>query len=84
MIYPVYSIRDVVAGFGQPQVSLNEPAMIRTFAHQINQPGSILEYAACDYSLYEIGSFDTDSGQFVPVLPKFIISGVDVKGDYSK
>lgn len=84
MIYPVYSVRDDKAGFGQPQVSLNEPTMIRSFAHQINQPGSILEFASSDYSLYEIGSFDTDSGEFKPVLPRFIISGTNVYGVNAK
>lgn len=84
MIYPVFSIRDDKAGFGQPQVSLNEPTMIRSFGHQINQPGSILEYAPSDYSLYEIGSFNTDSGEFKPVLPRFVISGIDVYGVSAK
>lgn len=84
MKYPVYSIRDEKVGFGQPQLQVNEPAMIRQFAYQINEPNSILEFSPKDYSLYEIGEFDTDAGTFTSVLPRFIIAGTEVYGVNAK
>lgn len=80
MKYPVYSIRDVKAGFGQPQLSLNEATMIRQFGYQINTAESILKYAPADYALYRIGEFDTDSGSFKSIIPEFVINGTDVYG----
>lgn len=80
MKYPVYAVRDIKAGFGAPEVSLNEGTMVRTFSQRINQEGSVLAFAPKDYSLFRIGDYDTDSGKFDPVLPEFVIEGVDVYG----
>lgn len=83
MKYPVYAIRDLKAGFGQPIVSLNDQTMIRTFSVKINQIDE-MSFAPADYQLFKIGTFDTDSGAFDPQLAEFVISGSDVYGDKAK
>lgn len=81
MIYPVYSVRDKLAGFGQPEVSLNEATMVRAFSQRINT-NSVLEYSPSDYDLYKIGTFNVDTGEFKAIMPEFVRAGLDVYGEH--
>lgn len=80
MIYPVYSVRDKLAGFGMPEVSLNEMTAIRAFSQKINE-NSVLQYSPSDYDLYRIGDFNVDTGEFKGIMPVFVKAGLDVYGD---
>lgn len=75
MKYPVFSVRDKLAGFSAPELSLTEDTMKRTFAHRINNDSNLL-FSASDYDLYKVGEWDVDSGQMTPCLPEFVIAGI--------
>lgn len=67
MIYSVYAIRDVRVGFSRGlSASENDAVAERDFFYAVaNSDGPISEFAQ-DYSLYRIGSFDTESGVIHP------------------
>ena len=80
MKYPVYAVRDKLAGFGALEVSLNEQTMIRTFSARINNDSN-LAFSPSDYDLYKIGEYNVDTGEFKPVMPEFVKAGLDVYGE---
>lgn len=62
MIFGVYAIRDVKSGFLQPTVELNDQVALRNFAHACMQGESLFFTHAADYSLYKIGTFNSETG----------------------
>lgn len=72
MKLPVYSIRDVHTGFMSPTVDENDACAMRNFRHAVMQSASLMNSHPKDYSLYRIGTFETDSGAFVSELPELI------------
>lgn len=78
MKYPVFSIRDSKVGFMVPTVDQNVPAAVRNFEHACMASQSLFATHPGDYDLYEIGEFDSDSGELVPKQPKHICSARDV------
>lgn len=77
MTYPVFSVRDRLAGFSAPELSLNKETMKRTFADRVNNDSHLL-FSAADYDLYQIGEFNVDSGEFKAIMPEFVVSGNSV------
>lgn len=69
MIYGIYSMRDVKTGFLQPSLEVNDMAAIRNFQHAVTHSEGLLSSFSKDYSLYKIGTFDTDSAVLVPLTP---------------
>lgn len=72
MKLPVYSIRDVHTGFMSPTVDQNDASAMRNFRHAVMQSASLMNSHPKDYSLYRIGTFETDSGAFESELPELI------------
>lgn len=72
MKLPVYSIRDVHTGFMSPTVDQNDASAMRNFRHAVMQTNSLFNSHSKDYSLYRIGTFETDSGTFESELPELI------------
>ena len=81
MKYPVFCWRDVIQGFGEPKLYLNEEMAKRDFGYRLNQEGSPMQYKPSDYELYSLGQYDTANGSFdlLPV-PVYILNGNDVYG----
>lgn len=79
MKYNMYAIRDVKTGFLTPTVDLNDASAARNFAHACMSKGSLFFSHPGDYELYQIATYDSDSGQIEPVLLKYIMSAVDVE-----
>ena len=80
MLVKLFSIRDKLAGFGQPMTDVSEATAKRNFAYAINNNDQ-LNFSPSDYDLYSVGEFDTDKGVFVPPesgLPEFVINGSSV------
>lgn len=72
MMY-VYAIRDARSGFLQPTFELNDAIAVRNFHHACMNSDSILFSHAADFSLYRLGSYDSDSGRITPEdVPVFI------------
>lgn len=75
MLKILVSVKDNVADvFNDPHVEINTATAIRSFtASAENQPHKD------DFSLYQIGIFDTDNGSIKPNEPIRIMTGHDVK-----
>jgi hypothetical protein len=78
MKYPVFAIRDSKVGFMAPTVEQNAPAAVRNFEHAVLNSASLMNSHPGDYDLYEIGSFDSDSGELEKSMPKHLCSAADI------
>lgn len=80
MRYLVVSIRDLKTGFLQPTVDLNEASAVRNFEHAVLRNDDNLFFSHPeDYALYDLGLFDTDTGEFIfDGLPRQIITADQV------
>lgn len=74
--YLLFSVRDQLNGFGMPLCDLSEAAAIRSFKMALSDPSF---YAASDYDLYLIGSFNMATGlvESLPA-PKLIYRGASI------
>lgn len=79
--FNVYAIKDALNGFGTISVDSNDDVAVRNFAFAISQ--GLLSFAASDYSLYRIGSYNIASGALTPCDPQFILNGIDAKHMYA-
>lgn len=75
MTYPVYSIRDLKTQFGLPFVEANDPAAIRNFIAALRMDSGVMSYAPKDFDLYNVGTFDTDTGILHGEFPVLVYSG---------
>lgn len=84
MKYGIYSIFDSAAGvFTAPTIDISDASAIRNFQQAIANSGSIMNFKPDDFSLYQIGTFDVESGIIDPWSPPSrLIVGSD--GDYRK
>lgn len=76
MIKVVCSVFDSKAAiFSNPFYSVNVAVASRDFAQGCKDPASALSANPEDFSLYQVATFDDDSGMFVPTVPPaFIVS----------
>lgn len=89
MLYAVYSIRDAKTGFMAPLVDVNDEAAKRNFYHSVINADSVLRSFAPDFDLYQVATFDSDSGRMEPLtVPMYIASATDaynaMRGEDSK
>lgn len=70
MIYNIYAIRDFKTGFLSPITEQSEVTAIRNFEYACSKDDNLMNHFPNDFSLYEIGSYDSDTGllQAVPVI----------------
>lgn len=80
MILYVIAMRDRVAQiYGQPVFVGNVASAIRSFGDQINDPQSQVSKHPNDYDLFELGSFDDESGRFTNLdQPRQLALGRDL------
>lgn len=80
MKYPVFCIRDSTKNSFDPQflIQENQQTALRSFSFMINSSNTIPNFAPNDFGLFQIGFFDTESGQFESMLPEFIVNGGSV------
>lgn len=69
MIFGVYAMRDIKTGFMTPSLDPNDDAAVRNFYHAVSQSTGVLFTFPADFSLYRIGSFDSDTGVLVSETP---------------
>ncbi len=84
MIYGVYCIYDCAAGvFTAPTIDISDASAVRSFRQAIANPASIMNFKPDDFVLYQVGSFDVESGKLIPFNPPSrLIAGSD--GDCRK
>lgn len=80
MIYGVYCVRDLKTSFLSPTVDVNDASAIRNFSHAIIASDNIMHTHRSDFQLFKLGGFDTDTGDFIPLVNKdLIFEGKDVE-----
>lgn len=77
MVYGIYSVRDVKTGFASPFVDQSDESAKRGFYFAFSQQSNIINFSPADFSLYKIGTFDSEKGAVASVLPEYICSAVD-------
>lgn len=74
MILQAYSIKDDKVGFYAPTYEQNDKLAIRVFQSIYKDKNSTIHSYPADFSLFAVGSFDTDTGVLTSQTPKFLIS----------
>lgn len=84
MIYGVYAIYDSAAHvFTAPTIDISDASAVRSFQQAISNSGSVMNFKPDDFSLYQVGTFDVETGELEPFTPPSrLIVGSD--GDYRK
>lgn len=78
MKYPLYAVRDVRVGFMTPTVDQNELSAIRNFKHACMNPDSLMHTHPDEFSLYQIGEYESDTGVVTPILVKLVAEASDL------
>lgn len=84
MIYGVYAIYDSAAHvFTAPTIDISDASAVRSFQQAIANSGSVMNFKPDDFSLYQVGTFDVETGELEPFTPpsRLIIGS---EGDYRK
>ncbi len=79
----MYAFRDTKIGFMQPFLQQNEAVALRTLKMAVNDEKSQIQAMAEDIQLYQIGTFDDETGEVKADL-KFVANAIDkkeMKGD---
>ena len=74
----IYAFRDTKIGFMQPFLQQNEAVAMRTLKMAVNDEHSQIRNRAEDIQLYQLGTFDDDTGEIVPEV-KFVANAIDHK-----
>ena len=75
MKYGIYVIRDQRTSFLTPTVDLNDASAMRNFEHAVQDKHSLFFSHVEDYSLYRIGTYDTDTGSIDPEMATLLVDG---------
>ena len=79
MVVKVFSVYDSKACFfGRPFFDQMEGSALRSFRDAVNDssnPNNMWNKHPEDFSLFEVGSFDDQSGELVPIIPKSLMTG---------
>lgn len=78
MILNVYAMKDSRSGWLNPTFEANDQIAVRNFTHAVQTSGTVLTSHKQDFSLYQIGTYDTDSGLINSCIPAFIIGGDEI------
>lgn len=79
----LYCVKDAKVGMNQPYVANNDLDAMRSFQDTINrepmpgQPKSTLAQHPEDFSLFQLGTFNQQTGEIKPEV-KFLIQAVDL------
>jgi len=82
MKHVVCAVRDRASDtFGRPFFVIAIGQAIRSFTDEINRASADNSFNSHpeDFDLYEIGTFDDDSGDLVSIKPRMVAVGKDVR-----
>lgn len=68
-----YSIKDEQTGYRYPMISGSDGDMRRSFIIECKNPDSLIHQALKDFSVWKIGEWDTDTGEFISLPEKILI-----------
>ncbi len=78
MKYPIFAMKDRKVGFMTPMVDQNVPSAVRNFKFAVGRQDSIMKVQPDDFSLYQIGEYETDTGVIKPMDPQFIVDAISI------
>lgn len=76
MIYNVYCVHDAAVGFLRPAIDQNDAVTMRHFQAMVNESPEMMMKPE-DFTLYRIGSFDTDTGAISGCPAELVCSASD-------
>lgn len=83
MVINLFSVFDSKAtSFGNPFSDQQPASAIRNFSDAVNDdsnPNNMWHKHPEDFSLFQIGQFDTDTGELIPSLPKSLVTASSMK-----
>lgn len=71
MVYKIYTVRDALVGYNAPFIMVNEDVAKREFRTLCEKKKEVAD----DLSLWEIGSFDDETGTIIPLIPEMVKFG---------
>lgn len=78
MIIKLFAVFDSKAAlFGQPFSDQQEGSAIRNFSDAVNDasnPNNMWNRHPEDFSLFQVGEFDNNSGELIPTVPKSLVT----------
>ena len=74
----MYAFRDTKIGYMQPFLQQNEAVALRTLKIAVNDEKSQIRAMAEDIQLYQVGTFDDETGEIKANL-KFVANAIDHK-----
>jgi len=77
MVKNLYSILDVNVGYGMPLVQDNDAVAMRNFENACSDKSSIFSTHSADFSLWCVGTFDSDTGELESTPPRKICNAYD-------
>lgn len=78
MINGIYCVRDERVGFMSPTMDTNDQTATRNFEFALSRAESIMHTHKGDFSLFRLGTFNTETGEIVlESIPKIIVRGND-------
>lgn len=77
MLYKVYAIRDDKTDFFPPQIFANDEDAKRAFALVVNTPGNMISFAPSDFTLYRIGTFESETAMLDRAWPVLFVCNAD-------
>jgi len=81
MLKKIYSVYDrKVEAYGTPFVQQNEALAIRSFERAYLNPELDFSLFPEDYSLFELGTYNEDTGQIESTSPRLILNATALKG----
>lgn len=80
MVLHMYCLKDeVIQDFGGIMLFQNDKAAIRALKNAVNQDGSVYKTSPNDYTLYDLGTFDSSNCDFAHnVTPERVCSCTDL------
>jgi len=80
MNFQIFSVYDAKAeSYGTPMFLAAKGQAIRSFQDQANTAESMICKYPGDFTLFLIGSFDSDTGKITPINPQSLGTGVEYK-----
>lgn len=83
MVINLFSVFDSkTAAFGNPFADQQPSSAIRNFADAVNDnsnPNNLWAKHPEDFSLFQIGQYDTDLGKLIPFIPESLVTASALK-----
>ncbi|QCS36580.1 nonstructural protein [Capybara microvirus Cap3_SP_469] len=78
----MYSLKDNLVGFNSITCSQNQSTILRDLKTVVNHSDSQISNNPSDYSLWYLGTFDTESGLIeLTSMPEFVCDAISLKED---